>query len=423
MKVRSLISLLLALVCLPLAAQQMSLEDFTRLKGRKVEKDKTQALLDLVTDETGFTVLGNRNQPVEVVEGAGLITLKVPHRTTHLTIRHPAYGQLNWQAPQPLKRRRHYRAQLFASDPTREYKATHQWALFRLHPADMLLQIDSLPRPVRAAEMEYYLPLGSHTYRAEAPFFEPVEGRFTLTDSARAEVSVQLQPFYSYLTVKTPGQEGELYIDGSRINKEEATSYRLDQGYHRVNLFKGKECFYDTLLFLGRGQKKVLEVTRAHLRKMSLAPVQPADSAAAAVLVPVKVSCKDPAADILVDRECVGQGSWEGTLPLGFHLLGARKNGQEGEQVRLVLEDSFPQEITLPALGAGSGLVNIHCNVREARILVDGEDRGTAPQLLQLNAAHTYEITLYKAGYRDRKCRVRPRAQGQTDVYMKLKKR
>ena len=75
------------------------------------------------------------------------------------------------------------------------------------------------------------------------------------------------------------------------------------------------------------------------------------------------------------------------------------------------------------APGAGSGLVNVHCNVPDARILVEGKDRGTAPQLLQLNASHTYEIILYKAGYKDRKVRVRPKAQGQTELNVKLKKR
>ena len=149
----------------------------------------------------------------------------------------------------------------------------------------------------------------------------------------------------------------------------------------------------------------------------------PPDSAASPSSVKVKFTSADPDVEILVDRECVGKGSWEGSLPLGFHLAGARKNGLEGPQTRLMLEDSFPREIVLMAPGAGSGLVNIQCNVPGARILVDGEDRGSAPQLLQLNASHTYGIILYRAGYKDHKVRVRPKAQGQTEVNVKLKKR
>ena len=194
MKRLSLILFLLALVCLPLSAQQMSVEGFTRLKGSKVEKDKSMAILDLVTEESGFTVVCGQNQPVEVKQGEGIITLRLPHKTSRLSIRHPEYGQLSWQAPTPLKKKRHYRATLFAVDPTIEPKATHQWVTFHLIPENIVLQVDSVSRPVRSDMVAYYLPLGEHRYRAEAPFYAPQEGQFTLADSIRTDILVNLQP-------------------------------------------------------------------------------------------------------------------------------------------------------------------------------------------------------------------------------------
>ena len=430
MKRLRLISLLLTLVCLPLAAQQMSMEDFTRLKGRHVEKDPAMALLDLVTQEKGFTVLGNGNKPVEVQEQDGFIRLLLPHKTTHLTLQHPDYGQLAWMAPKPLKKNRHYQASLYVLDPTRDFKATHQWALFRFDPDNLLLQIDSVSCPVRGSIMEYYLPVGEHQYKAEAPFYEPLEGTFTLSDSVRTDISVELRPLYSFLTVKADWKGGELYIDGARIRREEATSYRLVEGYHRVAYFWASECFYDSLLYVGKAQKKILSLTARDLRPLPIKkgdarPMlpQPSQEDTVAVRTPVKLTCKDPQADILVDRECMGQGQWEGSLPLGFHLLSARKDGQEGQPTRLMLKDNFPQEVELMAPGTSAGLVNIHCNVEDVRILVDGVDCGTAPRILQLDASHNYEVILYKPGYKDKKCRVRPRSNQQVDLYVKMKKR
>ena len=410
----------------------MSVEEFVRLKGCKIEKDKTVALLDLVTDQKGFTVLCNGNKPVETEEQEGFVRLKLPHKTTRLSIQHPDFGQLAWSAPEKLRRRRHYRALLYAIDPTQEYKATKQWVVFHLSPQDVLIQIDSTSKPVRSSTAEYYLPVGDHHYKVEAPFYEPVEGQFTLTDSLRKEITVSLQPFYSFITVKSPWQEGGfLYIDGAHIDWKEATSYRLANGQHRVSLFWGGACYYDSLVVVGPAQKKIVEIrqqdfyprplTKDGLPKLNVGMSAPAaDSTAQA---PVKLSCKDPEAQILVDREVVGKGQWEGTLPLGFHLLGARKDGQDGVPTRLLLEDTFPQELTLMAPGTGAGVVNVRCNVQDARILIDGEDRGTAPQLLQLDASRCYELVLYKPGYKDKKERIRPKGNAQVDIYVELRKR
>ena len=96
---------------------------------------------------------------------------------------------------------------------------------------------------------------------------------------------------------------------------------------------------------------------------------------------------------------------------------------EHGRNLAIVLEDAFPQEITLMAPGTGSGLVNIHCNVSDARILIDGEDRGTAPCILKLDASHLYELVVYKPGYKDWKTSFRPRGNGQIDIQVKLKKR
>lgn len=423
-----LISLLLVLVSQSLLAQEMSIEDFVRLKGRKVEKQKIVALLDLKTEENGFTVLGNGNRPVDVQQQEGFIRLLVPHKTTHLTLRHATYGQLSWMVPggKSLRKGRHYQASLYTTDPTREFKPTHQWAVLRISPQNALLQIDSVTRKVHGEITELYLPLGEHKYKVEAPFYAPEEGSFTLTDSARTNLSVTLMSGISYLTVKAPWQGGSLYIDGAHILKED-TSLRLAEGYHRVSYYWGSQCFYDSLLYVGNAQKVVLEPRMRDVyprEQADLKLLQPVDSSSApAGEVPVKLNCQDPEAEILVDRESVGKGSWEGTLHLGFHLLGTRKDAQEGTPVKVVLDTPYPQEFSLQVPGTGFGVVNVHCNVEGALILVDGQDCGKTPQLLQLDASRSYEIILSKAGYKDRKYQVRPRSNQQTDLYVQLKKR
>jgi hypothetical protein len=437
MKKGSLVILLLLASLLPLAAQQMSIEEFARLKRppwkfKTVTVDKTGALVDFITPEKGFTFLAGGKQEAEAEEGEAGVTVKFPRKTSWITVKHPAYGQMTWKVPhgKSLKAGNHYRALLFASDPTVDYKAPKQWVVFRLDPADAILRIDSLQQPVRSDVLEYYLPVGTHSYRVEAPFYEPQEGTFDLSDSVRTDIPVKLQPFYSFLTVKTSWKGGELYIDGAHILKEEATSLRLRDGWHRVNFYWAEECFYDSLLFVGKAEKKVLKLTERDLRPIPIKRTEPqraaspeAVAAAKVQLAPVKVTSHDPSAEIWVDLEKKGVGTWEDSLSLGFHLFEARKEGVQPTVLRMMLDDPFPKEITLEAIGTGYGLVNIHCNVAGASIRIDGKDYGETPRIVRLEATRRYKVTLSKQGYKSVSSQIPPRGNNLVDVYLSLKKK
>lgn len=427
--------LLLSLVCMPLAAQQMSLVEFCRLRRplfnpSAMDIDKGSAILDLYTDETGFTFLADGNQPVKADEGDGLVTLTLPHNTAHITVRHDDFGQLMWRVPdgKRLKKRNHYRAVLLAGDPSRIYKSPKQWVIFRLNPDNVLLQIDSTTRPVRRKTAEYYMPLGEHSFRAEAPFYEAQEGTFTLTDVSREVVEVNLQPFYSFLTVKRSRQDGDLYIDNRLISSREATSYRLPEGLHRVSVFKREKCWYDSLVFVGRSEKKLLELKDEDFYLRPVKNGEPFYAKAlqdspAATDAPVKLTAADSGAVILLDREFVGTGSWEGRLATGFHMAQTVKDGQESSPTMIWVEDEYPQEITLLASGTVYGLLNIHSNVAGARISVSGSDFGETPRMVQLDASYSYMVSLSKEGYRTATQIVRPRGNHMVDVYLELKKK
>lgn len=442
---RPVLSLLLVLACLPpVAAQQMRVEDFAvqhrpLLKPAEVPVDKGAALLDFVTAEKGFSFLAGGKQPAAAEEGEGVITVTLPHKTAYVTIRHPDFGQLVWRVPNGryLKRRHHYRAQLLTLDPAKDFKSPNQWVVFHVAPENALISVDSLTRPVRREVVEYLLPVGEHSYRVEAPFHEAVEGTLTLTDSLRLDIPVTLQPFYSFLTVKMPAGSGELFIDSAPILREEATSYRLGEGYHRVNLFRGQTCYYDSLLFVGKAEKKVLELSERDLyprERRRTAPLvvnppvqadgeKPSEAPVPAAGAPVKLMAADSLTRILVDREPLGWGQWEGTLETGFHLAQTVRDGLESEPTWLWVDDDFPQEVNLASPGTGYGLLNIYCNVAGAGIRIDGKDFGQTPRIVRLDASHTYEVRLSKPGFRDGRKSIRPRGNQEVEVYMKLKKR
>ena len=79
-------------------AQKIGVEGFKKVKKDLLNQtplpvDKTQATMDFLTDEKGFTFKADGKIDVQPEEGDGKITVLTPHKTKFLLIKHPDYGQ------------------------------------------------------------------------------------------------------------------------------------------------------------------------------------------------------------------------------------------------------------------------------------------------------------------------------------------
>ena len=262
---RLLIIVLIFCWALSMAAQQMEVHDFKHHKRyiwnrSKVAVDKQRALLDLYTTEKGFTFFANGKEAAEAEEGDGLITVKLPNKTRYVTIKHDTYGQLTWRVPKKyLKRKKHYCATLLTSDPTKKYQLKNQWVTLTISPENAVAQIDSVMQLVRDGKVALFLPVGKHRYEVQSPYYEAVCDSFVLTDTAKVELAINLQPVYAYVVVKTPWNSGKIYVDGQQIGKGQAQSGRLADGEHRLAVFLSDYCIYDKPFQIGRAEKKLIE--------------------------------------------------------------------------------------------------------------------------------------------------------------------
>jgi hypothetical protein len=385
---RGLILLLMVTLATLANAQQMGIEDFSRLKRpfwkrSKVTIDKQKAIIDLYTKEKGFTFTANGKEAAEAKEGEGVITVKVPTKTHHLTIKHPQYGTLTWRVPvKYLKRKKHYRATLIATDSTQRYKLKEQWVQFEVSPKNAILHMDTTIILLRDGQMAKSLPLGKHTYQVEAPFYEELTDSFELADTAKVMLNIALQPTYSYLTVSTQMPKADLRVDGVSINKQEGTSTRLIPGEHRLSLHYKGNCYYDEPFTIGLGEKKHIEVALKDLR-LRPAAEQPKKVLALATPAAATDSTATTGATAADPKDMAA------TLPLDVR-----------------------------------GMVNIHSNVIGARISISGQHVGETPCIVQdLSSRRSYVITLEKEGYKTVKTAVRPRGNELTDLNIKMKQK
>ena len=420
-------------------AQQIEVLDFAKFKpsrpGLGVDLDKTGAIIDFTTGESGFTFLADGKTQVQVEEGEGSVRVTVPHKTSFLTIEHPDFGRCIWKSPLRLRRFKHYSAYLKTYSPDKLYKLSKQWLTLSVWPQDAIVVVDSTTALLRDGKAQFNLPLGTHRYTVEAPFYKAVTDSVTLTDSAREDVEVHLQPFYSYLTVK-PGTDGaEVYLDRALLGRGEITSGRIVPGEHRLTVIWDDLFYYDSDIEVGLAEKKVISLERDSvasplwqssrwgLSKEARAQ-QETQGTEVEIISDVQIAAPGPDVEILINREYVGKGSWSGRLPAGFYAVSARSGGVESGTEFLRIGESSPVKLSLAPPETYYATLSIHSNVIGAGVFLNGELKGETPCVIGgLPELQNCRITLRKEGYRDATVDVRPYGNDLTDVNIKMKER
>lgn len=457
-------------VALDTNGQQMSIVGFERVKKDPTKlmqdkPDKQLATLRLITDEKGFTFLADGKNEIQAEEGEGMLTLKLPDRTKFLVAKHADYGQTSWKVPlkKGLRRKKIYKASLLAYNPDKVYKLKKQWLVMNIHPKNAIATVDSGKVAItRNGLVQFLLPVGKHGYKVESPFYEETTDTVELTDSAKLYVNVQLQPIYSYITVRAPFDDADIYIDNDKIGTKEATSGHLQPGGHRLTVLRGRYCYYDVMVNLDRAEKRVITLTPDDMKSrawVSFQKAKPAvetkrepteaekkakaavDGALAkfkkkksepigkmvqindSVVDSVTIRVPDDETEIWIDREKVSTGSWKGTLKGGFHALSTVKDSVESSTSYVWIYDDVPLEISLGEPVMETGLLNVNSNVVNAEIWIDDKYVGLTPKVVEgLSPAREYMVSLKKAGYVTNRQKVRPVNNSMLNIKIELKK-
>ena len=376
-----------------------------------------------------------------------MLTLKTPDKTSFVVIKHADYGQLTWKVPlkKGLRKKKHYVATLLTFSPEKNYQQQEQWVIFDTQPYDVILTIDSTMTTVHGGRAQFFLPIGKHTWKAESPFYMQEDGSFELTDEERLNVAIALQPVYSYLTVKTPCLDCQIYVDCQHIGQTQATSGHLREGVHHLTLMRDDQPCYEGDFSIGWKEKKTIELTMDDLRTIknkrrvqeaadgkhgtgdgspeSIAVLESA-VVSEAIVAPVTIKALDDSTAIWVNRELKGYGHWEGSLEAGFYLISTEKDGLESRSTTLWITDSTPQNLELLAPMNNYGIRNVHCNEIGAEVYINGRLAGLTPCVVKnLPADSPCMVTLVKNGYFKEEKSVQIPVNDMMDVNMKLRKR
>ncbi len=117
------------------------------------------------------------------------------------------------------------------------------------------------------------------------------------------------------------------------------------------------------------------------------------------VLASLTVSCATPGAQIYVNDELRGSGSWTGSLIAGDYRVEARKDGHHSQTETVTLIESGQKTLTLPALIARTGTLDVGYKPVDSEVYIDGKKVGMSPDIFRTVLMGQHEVEIRKAGY------------------------
>ena len=108
------------------------------------------------------------------------------------------------------------------------------------------------------------------------------------------------------------------------------------------------------------------------------------------LMAELEVKCKTSTAEIYVDGEKKGNGSWKGAIFAGEHQIEARQQNYELSSQNIFLTEKECRSLVIPELKRSMGKVKISTNPSGMPVIVDGKDVGISPCIIDVESGMHY---------------------------------
>jgi hypothetical protein len=256
------------LVCLPATAQQskLSVASFTRMETditaritapKRDQNGEICAIVRIVTPVKDFMFEPDALGVVARENKTGEIWLYVPRGARRISILHDQLGILrNYFYPDIIERGTVYEMVLNTGDQQDKpvVENNMQFFVLRPDPANANVYVDDEQVPVENGLFSATMPKGEHTYRVEAPMYQPDAGAVTLGNEQVIK-SVTLKPKFGYMEIfSLPVQDADVIIDSVNVGKTPYRSDRMGIRDYRVRIEKPMYFPVDTVLTVTAGE-------------------------------------------------------------------------------------------------------------------------------------------------------------------------
>ena len=251
-------------------------------------------------------------------------------------------------------------------------------------PVNSSVTIDNEPQEIDAeGKLTSLLSYGTHTYSVAANMHKTDMGTFTIDRENKKFLTVNLEPQFSYLQINTTPQGAEVYIDNSPTSagvtplKTGPIAYGKHTLQYRKSKYKDK--YVEIEVATGGKTQNVSHSLDANFATVHLTVANNAE--------------------IYVNNEKKGVGSWSGELSSGNYLIEARKESHHSTKTTLNVQSGVPVNKTLEAPIPRYGTLQIESTPIGSTIVIDGKEMGTTPDILRNILIGDREVTIKKEGY------------------------
>ena len=260
-----------------------------------------------------------------------------------------------------------------------------QLVVFNVTPADALVELDGKMLVVNGGQAMELVKFGTYSYSVAASNYHSETGVVTVNDNrSKKIVTVSLKPAFGWIEVVGASAEGAyIYVDNRMIGKAPIKSDMLSSGSHVVKIVKSLYKGYETTVNVADGQ-----VTR-------LDPALQADYSDVTLTVAGN-------AEIRVNGELKGRGTWRGKLGSGAYLVETRKDGHRPATTTVTVSGtSSSQTVTLTPPEPVYGVLYVKSDQNSAEVYLDGALIGQTPLYLPETLIGNHTLKLTKSGCAD----------------------
>ncbi len=398
---RTIAFLLFLIICGHIYSQTISVSSFKLLDSDltantagTMEHDQngeTAALIKVVTTQTGFSFDGGAMGIVKTMQKPSEIWVYIPRRSKKITISHPQLGLLrDYYYPISIDAARTYEMVLATGEVQTIVKqsSNSQYLVLKVSPTNAIVELDNEVLPNIKGVSQKFVKLGTYDYRVQAPNYHTAAGKVTVDDPYNKKViEINLLPAFGWVELLSnkENSSAQVYIDNALVGTIPFKSQDLPSGVHHIRVVKP---MYDTYTQTVKVEdNQVTQIT----------PQLKADFSVVTINV-------DNNADIFVNEEKKGTGSWTGKLGTGTYVMEAKKEGHRSTLTNVdVIAGQETQTINLSAPTPIYGSLNITSIPSDAYVSIDGVNVGQTPLFLPEIIALKHEILITSKGYNDYK--------------------
>lgn len=378
--------------------------------------DKRCAIIKVETTQRGLTFEIGTSTAITAIEEQNdkhpaEVWLWVSEGTRKLKIQHAQLGVCNYSFPLRVKGGMTYLMKLATGKVQQivEELQHQQFLKLRVVPKTASVTIGKknvyLDADGLASE---FLEFGDYTIRCQANNYHPYVMKYAINKMGdeSQELTIRMKPAFGWITIKdSTGIAGaRVLIDDEEIGVvpvggEGLRTENLKSGQHRIRV---ERKLYSPFVTQVMVQDSVNTIIFPKLE---------------ANFATTKVMCADPEADIYINKEKRGRGSWSGPLETGTYQFEARRPYHRNvTRTFSITKQNMGDDITLDSPTPINGQLRISSNPLDAAVEIDGKLVGSTPIFKNQILTGPHKLRFTRAGYMPVEMTIDVAATGITEV-------